>query len=103
MSDPEVAASLPRSLRARMRPVWHGDAVEDSPDQENLPVLVADWGSYAQPQSRRAKPAAEPYLRRHLARARSVGRAHGLRVGLLRAIPIAVVLVVLALLLPKIG
>ncbi|WP_309115464.1 hypothetical protein [Saccharothrix sp.] len=103
MSDPEVAASLPRSLRARMRPVWHGDTVVDSAEQENLPVLVADWGSHAQPQSRRAKPVAEPYLRRHLARARAVGREQGLRAGLLWSVPVAVGLVVLALLLPEIG
>ncbi|MEU7531701.1 hypothetical protein AB0A74_38620 [Saccharothrix sp. NPDC042600] len=103
MSDPEVAASLPRGLRARMRPVWHGDTVADSAEHENLPVLVADWGSYAQPQSRRAKPVAEPYLRGHLARAEAAGRRHGLRVGLLRAVPVTAVLVLVALLLPEIG
>ncbi|MBM7773987.1 hypothetical protein JOD54_004191 [Actinokineospora baliensis] len=99
---PRSARELPAGLRARLAPRLHPDHIPNEANQ-TLPTTVADWGSHAQPASRHAKPVAEAYLAAYLDSALRVGQEHGRRVALSLSVPIAVLLLAIAIVLTAIG
>lgn len=90
-------------LDSRLAGVLHGHDVAPSAEHPDLPVLVSDWGTSAQPQSRRAKPAVEPYLHDHLVRARKAGRDAGIAVGSALAVLLAVAVTLVFFVIEKVG
>lgn len=96
MTDDWSTPRIPRLLASTLHPELHPDVI-DTKDVPTLATAVADWAETAQPASRRAKATVEPYLAKHLAAVAAVGRARGRRVALWSAIPVAVVLLAVAM------